>query len=385
MVRCSQSGLYRFQKESADDLLECIRVHSFLFFEEAVIMTVELIFRLIVMVIIAGLGWQLGGYLAGVFAESYQISYTYVITLVGALIGFLIAPLVTIRPLKALGKSIRQLPARMLIVGSIGLTIGLVISALLYLPLSKLPGPLGNLAPTLAAIVCGLLGILVMVWRERDFRNILGSLRPLKPGADRGNVVLLDTSVIIDGRIADICKTGFISGTMIVPRFVLDELQHIADSADALRRNRGRRGLDILNKLQKDSSVALEISDLDAPQIHGVDSKLVKLARELECPVVTNDYNLNRVAELRGVKVLNINELANAVKAIVLPGETVQIKIIQEGKEPGQGVGYFDDGTMVVVEDARRLIHSTINVVVTRVLQTVAGRMIFARPEEHSK
>jgi len=348
-------------------------------------MTVELIFRLIVMVIVAALGWQLGGYLAGVFAASYQSSYTYVVTLVSALIGFLIAPLVTIRPLRALGKSIRQLPARLIMVGSIGLIIGLVISALLYLPLSKLPGTLGNLAPTLAAIVCGLLGILVMVWRERDFRNILGTFRPLKSGAVRREVVLLDTSVIIDGRIADICKTGFISGAMIVPRFVLDELQHIADSADALRRNRGRRGLDILNKLQKDSTVALEISDLDAPQVHGVDSKLVKLARELECSIVTNDYNLNRVAELRGVKVLNINELANAVKAIVLPGETVQIEIIQEGKEPGQGVGYFDDGTMVVVEDARRLVHSTINVVVTRVLQTVAGRMIFARPEERSK
>jgi len=348
-------------------------------------MTVELIFRLIVMAIVAALGWQLGGYLADVFATSYQPYYTYVITLVGALIGFLIAPLVTIRPLRALGKTIRQLPARFLIVGSVGLTIGLVISALLYLPLSQLPGTLGNLAPTMAAIAFGLLGILVMVWRERDIRNLLGTLRPLKSGTTRRDVVLLDTSVIIDGRIADISKTGFISGTMVVPRFVLDELQHIADSADALRRNRGRRGLDILNKLQKDPTTALEISDLDAPQVHGVDSKLVKLARELECPVITNDYNLNRVAELRGVTVLNINELANAVKAIVLPGETVQIKIIQEGKEPGQGVGYFDDGTMVVVEDARRLIHSTINVVVTRVLQTVAGRMIFARPEERPR
>ena len=344
-------------------------------------MTVELIFRLILMIIVAGLGWQLGGYLAAAFAAVYQPYYTYVITLVGALIGFLIAPAVTVRPLRAIGKAIRQLPAHFLIVGSIGLTVGLVISALLYLPLSQLPGVLGNIAPTLAAIACGLLGMLVMVWRERDIRTLVSTFRSSKSGAVGRDVVLLDTSVIIDGRIADICKTGFISETMVVPRFVLDELQHIADSADVLRRNRGRRGLDILNKLQKDPTVALEISDLDAPEVHGVDSKLVKLARELECPVVTNDYNLNRVAELRGVKVLNINELANAVKAIVLPGETVAIKVIQEGKEPGQGVGYFDDGTMVVVEDGRRLINSTVDVVVTRVLQTVAGRMVFARPE----
>lgn len=348
-------------------------------------MTVELVFRLIVMVIVAGLGWQLGGYLTGIFAASYQPYYTYVIALVGALAGFLIAPFVTIRPLRAIGKAIRQLPARFLIVGSVGLTIGLVISALLYLPLSRLPGTLGDLAPTMTAIACGVLGIMVMVWREKDIRNLLTTFRVPKSDAVRRDVVLLDTSVIIDGRIADICKTGFVGGSMVVPRFVLDELQHIADSADVLRRNRGRRGLDILNKLQKDPSVALEISDLDAPQVHGVDSKLVKLARELGCPVITNDYNLNRVAELRGVRVLNINELANAVKAIVLPGETVTMKIIQEGKEPGQGVGYFDDGTMVVVEDGRRLIGSTVDVVVTRVLQTVAGRMVFARPEERAR
>jgi len=353
--------------------------------EEEAVMTVELVFRLIVMLIVGVLGWQLGTYLSGVLGAQYQSYYTYVITLVGALTGFLIAPFVTIRPLRAIGKAIRQLPARFLIVGSAGLTMGLVISALLYLPLSRLPGTLGRIAPTIAAIACGLLGILVMVWREKDIRNLLTAVRYPRAGTPRRDVVLLDTSVIIDGRIADICKTGFISGTMIVPRFVLDELQHIADSENVLRRNRGRRGLDILNKLQKDPSVPLEISDLDAPQIQAVDSKLVKVARDLECPIITNDYNLNRVAELRGVKVLNINELSNAVKAIVLPGETVEIKIIQEGKEPGQGVGYFEDGTMVVVEDGRRLIGATVKVVVTRVLQTVAGRMVFARPEGHSR
>lgn len=348
-------------------------------------MTVELVFRLILMLVLAAVGWRFGDYLAEAFAAQYQPYYTQVIILVAALIGFLVAPFVTVRPMKALAKFIRQIPARYIIVGSLGLTIGLIISALLGMPLSRLPGAIGDLAPTAAAIVCGLLGSLIMIWREKDIRALVQSIRSPKSGNARRDVILLDTSVIIDGRIADICKTGFIAGTMLVPRFVLEELQHVADSADVLRRNRGRRGLDILNNLQKDSSVPLEISDMDAPQIHGVDSKLVKLARDLECPVVTNDYNLNRVAELRGVKVLNINELANAVKAIVLPGETVTIKIIQEGKEPGQGVGYFDDGTMVVVEDGKRHIGDTIDVVATRVLQTVAGRMVFARPEEHSR
>ena len=196
---------------------------------------------------------------------------------------------------------------------------------------------------------------------------------------EKEEVVLLDTSVIIDGRIADISQTGFIHGTVMIPRFVLNELQHIADSPDVLRRNRGRRGLDMLNKLQKESRVPIRITDADVSEIREVDSKLVRLAKDLDCPIITNDYNLNRVAELQGVKVLNINELANAVKAVVLPGETITVEIIQEGKELGQGVGYLDDGTMVVIEDGRRYIGQTVEVNVTRVLQTVAGRMIFAQ------
>jgi len=165
----------------------------------------------------------------------------------------------------------------------------------------------------------------------------------------------------------------------VIPRFVLNELQHIADSPDVLRRNRGRRGLDMLNKLQKESRVPIRITDMDVSDIREVDGKLVRLSKDLDCPIITNDYNLNRVAELQGVKVLNINELANAVKAVVLPGETITVQIIQEGKELGQGVGYLDDGTMVVVEDGRRHLEQTVEVNVTRVLQTVAGRMIFAQ------
>ena len=193
--------------------------------------------------------------------------------------------------------------------------------------------------------------------------------------------ILLDTSVIIDGRIADICAAGFISGMLLVPQFVLNELQHIADSSDVLKRNRGRRGLDILNKLQKDSLTPVRITDMDVEEVHEVDEKLIILAKQLSCPILTNDYNLNRVAELQGVPVLNINELANAVKAVFLPGETLRIKVIQEGKEAGQGVAYLDDGTMVVIEDGRRYISQTLSVMVTKVLQTAAGRMIFAKPE----
>ena len=196
---------------------------------------------------------------------------------------------------------------------------------------------------------------------------------------------MLDTSVIIDGRIADISHTGFIEGTMVIPRFVLAELQHIADSADALRRNRGRRGLDMLNKLQKESIVPIRITDLDVEDVHEVDDKLMRLAKNLRCAIVTNDYNLNRVAELQGIRVLNINELANAVRTVVLPGEQMRIRIVQEGKELAQGVAYLDDGTMVVVDNGKKHIGSVIDVVVTRMLQTNQGRMIFGAPVDDKK
>jgi uncharacterized protein YacL len=196
--------------------------------------------------------------------------------------------------------------------------------------------------------------------------------------------ILLDTSTIIDGRIADISQTGFIIGTLVVPRFVLNELQRIADSSDTMRRNRGRRGLEILNRLQKDATVPIEIIDNDIEGIADVDGKLVKMAKNQQSPIITNDFNLNRVAELQGVKVLNINELANAIKPVLLPGEDIYIKIMQDGKELGQGVGYLDDGTMIVVENGRQYMNMTIEVTVTRVLQTVAGRMIFAHPKQNS-
>jgi uncharacterized protein YacL len=192
--------------------------------------------------------------------------------------------------------------------------------------------------------------------------------------------IVVDTSAIIDGRIKDIVESGFIYGTLVVPKFVLEELQHIADSSDTLRRNRGRRGLDILAQMQKESPTPIEIVDEPLPDITEVDAKLVALARARSKAILTNDYNLNRVAELQGVRVLNVNSLANAVKPAVLPGEELRVRVIQEGKEAGQGVGFLDDGTMIVVEGGVRYIDKDLDVAVTRVLQTVAGRMIFAQP-----
>jgi uncharacterized protein YacL len=190
---------------------------------------------------------------------------------------------------------------------------------------------------------------------------------------------ILDTSVIIDGRIADLCDTGFMDGTLVIPQFVLKELQLVADSSDSMKRNRGRRGLDILQKIQKMNGVDVVISDLDFPEVREVDLKLIELARNLPAKIVTNDFNLNKVAQLRGVAVLNINELANALKPVVLPGEIMKVFILKEGKEYNQGVAYLDDGTMVVVDNARKMISKTIDIVVTSVLQTTAGKMIFGR------
>ncbi len=250
---------------------------------------------------------------------------------------------------------------------------------------------LGSFLPIAASLALAYLGVTAVLTHKRELAQLVRGPREgrrardasIEPSPD-GQPVVVDTSSIIDGRIADICQTGFLTGPLLVPRFVLRELQHIADSADSMRRGRGRRGLDILNKLQKDATVPLVIHEDDGEPGVEVDALLVMLARRLHCPIVTNDYNLNRVAGLQGVKVLNVNELANAVKSIVLPGQELNLKVIQEGKEAGQGVGYLEDGTMVVVENGRRAIGSTVTVMVSRVLQTAAGRMVFAQPRSGS-
>ena len=342
-------------------------------------MSVEFLLRLVGMFVCGVLGWQLGVFFSKDAPNTPYVRYVLVLSLAGGALGLLLTPWFTTKPYFYIRRKIKQLPAQQLFAGIIGLTIGLVIAALLALPLSLLPEPLNKIFPFVAAVFFGYFGTAVMVMRQGDLFALIGARLGENSPLRRNNYLLLDTSVIIDGRIADISQTGFIWGTMLIPRFVLNELQHIADSPDALRRNRGRRGLEMLRKLQEDSLVPIQISDMDVEGYHDVDDKLIRLAKNLRCPIITNDYNLNRVAELQGVMVLNINELANAVKTVVLPGEKMKVRISQEGKEPGQGVGYLDDGTMVVVESGNRFINHTIEVVVTKVLQTAAGRMIFAQ------
>jgi len=312
------------------------------------------------------------------------------LTLAGAALGLLLAPYITTRPFNWTRRRLRQIPASQLISSVVGLAIGLAISALLNPSLSALPEPYGGVMPVVISIVFGYIGAAIMVMRQHDIFNLVGMRLPssnpfVNLGSRTNNdVVLLDTSVIIDGRIADISQTGFIRSTMLVPSFVLNELQHIADSSDPLRRNRGRRGLDLLRRLQKDSRAPVQITDLDVEGVTEVDDKLVILAKQMDCPIITNDFNLNSVAKLQGVVVLNINELANAVKTDILAGETLLIKIIQEGRERDQGVGFRNDGTMVVVKNGRQHLGESIKVTVTKVLQTTAGRMIFAELEQRN-
>ena len=345
-------------------------------------MSADFLFRILGLIVFGIIGWQAGILWAGTsVVDSTSWRYIFPATSFGALIGALVAPYLTTRPASLARRFIRQIPTAQLVSGIIGLAGGLVIAALLAVPLWRLPPPFGQVIPFLGAVIFGYLGITTMVLRQRDIFALL-LVRPSETREEAS--FLLDTSVIIDGRIADISETGFLQGVLLVPHFILAELQHVADSADPLRRNRGRRGLDMLNRMQTSSTISIRIVDLDAKETPEVDAKLIQVARRLDCPVVTNDYNLNQVANLQGVAVLNVNELANAVKQTVLPGERLHVRIIQGGKEAGQGVAYLDDGTMVVVESGKRYLNESKDVTVTKVLQTVAGRMIFAQLNGHS-
>jgi uncharacterized protein YacL len=266
--------------------------------------------------------------------------------------------------------------------------VGILAGALGNQVVAKLPIQKPEITQPLVLLlytVCAYLGIVLGLWKGPEFRA--GDEEPLGVGTGQASSPkILDTSVIIDGRIADICETGFLEGPLIVPQFVLKELQHIAGSPDSIKRNRGRRGLDILQRIQKNIDITVRIVDHDFPKIREVDTKLVALGKALKGKVLTNDFNLNKVAELQGVPVLNVNQLANAVKPVVLPGEVMNVHIMKEGKEYGQGVAYLDDGTMVVVDNAKRYVSKHIDVIVTSVLQTTAGRMIFTRlREEHER
>jgi uncharacterized protein YacL len=367
---------------------DCEFIFQFIF-KELFSMSSEFFIRIIGMFVFFLIGGYWGFWTAvqnGLNPTTSALGFS----MVGALFGLVMTPWFTTRPIRGLRLLLSRVSAETLFSGLTGLVAGLVVAALLTFPLSMLPSPFRDVLPFLAVLIFGYFGVALFVMRQADLLGVLGSLGGR--GGDSsggggtwnqsGRNILLDTSVIIDGRVADIAKTGFLPGTLLIPRFVLNELQYIADSADSLRRQRGRRGMEVLSELQKTSAVTVRISDIDVEGVREVDDKLVILARQMKCPILTNDYNLNRVAELQGVVILNINELANSVKSVVLPGETFNIQVIQEGKEANQGVGYMEDGTMVVIENGNKFLNMNKNVTVTKVLQTAAGRMIFARPED---
>jgi uncharacterized protein YacL len=301
-------------------------------------------------------------------------------------LGFTLLPYLTVIPALAALRAVQQLSTAEFVTAIIGLFLGLLLGLLLGLPLSNLEGPVGSLAPLGTSLFLGLAMVGLTVAKRHDLiaaAEEMGLLRRMvvDPMASVPRI-LVDTSAIIDGRIADIADSGFLFGVLEVPRFVLDEVQRLADSSDSLRRTRGRRGLEILARMRKSGTTPVQVIDEDVPGTPEVDSKLVALARKNGRAVLTNDLNLNRIADLQGVRVLNVNSLANAVKPALLPGEDLRVRVIQPGKDAGQGVGYLDDGTMVVVEGGARSIDSEVDVTVTRVLQTVAGRMVFAHPRQ---
>lgn len=313
----------------------------------------------------------------------------------GALVGYLGSPVLISLIWNAIHRIENVLSGfsgQDLLVGTLGLFFGLIIANLIGLAFVRLP-IIGPYVPIVFSIVFGYAGMSIAVRKKMEIANLIAALRFGKQSKDKEkdhkkkeeaySGKLLDTSSIIDGRIAEICMTGFLEGPLLVPVFVLEELQHIADSSDLLKRNKGRRGLDILKKMQEDKFVEVRIIHDDFDDITEVDSKLVRLGRKIHAKVVTTDYNLNKVAALQGVLVLNINDLANALKPARIPGEQMNVLVVKAGKENNQGVGYLDDGTMIVVENGQKYIGSTVTVTVTSVLQTSAGRMIFVKmPEE---
>lgn len=337
------------------------------------------------------------GFLSVAFIGSGDTIATILLFILGGLaggaIGFFMSPFF----IKHLWKftywvesRLNKMPIYDVLAGALGLAIGLIISNLIGSAFMHIP-IIGNYIPGISSIILGYLGMNIAINKREELFLMMISLpwkgkeKPREKVAEAEQYKILDTSVIIDGRIADICASGFVEGPLVVPMFVLEELQHIADSSDLLKRNRGRRGLDILNRMQKELALSVQINDRDFDDIAEVDSKLVKLAQVMKGKLVTNDYNLNKVAELQGVKVLNINELSNSVKPVVLPGEEMVVHVVKDGKEFGQGIGYLDDGTMIVVDSGKKHIGDTIGVLVTSVLQTAAGRMIFAKPKAIEK
>ena len=345
-------------------------------------MSISNLFPRLIGAILLGLGgWPLGVAVGNTVEVTGNVPLGLVGALIGVVVGAIATPYVSRAFIQSTVNASRNISTARLAAASLGLVAGLVIAILISLPFARIPGWPGVWLPIVLNLLFATAGAAIAVSRERDLLALFPQTASSEAhSASSNGKIVLDTSAIIDGRIADISESGFINGALVIPRFVLDELRHIADSSDSLRRNRGRRGLEMLNKLRKESTTPVEVLDIDHWNGLEVDAKLVMLAESLNAPIVTTDFNLNRVAEIQGVNVLNVNELANALKSVVLPGEEMAVHVIQQGKEAGQGVGFLDDGTMVVVEGGRGFLDSTVEVSVTRVLQTAAGRLIFAQP-----
>lgn len=337
---------------------------------------------------------QIVSYLSTTIAK---VAFYIVISLIFGLILYIISPVIyngISNLIDYIEKSMQKMSITEILYGTVGAVISLILMTFIAKPINDMHRLFGPILLVLLNVLAAVIGAKIMIKKKEDITTLLVNIKkpvikekkvkePIKETTVVGIPKILDTSVIIDGRIFDICETGFVEGPLVIPNFVLDELRHISDSSDALKRNRGRRGLDILNKIQKELSIETQIVDDDFPKIAEVDAKLLKLAQKMEGKVITNDYNLNKVAEFQGVPVLNINELSNAIKPVVLPGEEMTIDIVKDGKESSQGVAYLEDGTMIVVEGGRKYIGQTTGVIVTSVLQTAAGRMIFAKPKDN--
>ena len=351
-------------------------------------MVADLVFRVVGGAFLATAGWGLGGYITDTWAPERFVLWAFGLAISGGLVGLISTPFVLGRLYGSISERTSAIPTSRMLSGIVGITMGLLVALLFSILLWRIPGWPGTTFPIALSLLLAYLGGMIMFSPSRDLfqkfvqehashsRNGGG---PDYPNSQAG-IMLIDTSAIIDGRIASVSQTGFLQGTLVIPRFVLNELRHVADSGDSVRRARGRRGLEILNQIRMDGKVQTEVLEIDYPRARDVDAKLVGLAKDMGASIVTTDFNLNRVAQIDGISVLNVNELAGSLRPVVIPGENLHLRIIQEGKEAGQGVGFLEDGTMVVVESGIRYIDSEISVTATRILQTAAGRIIFAQP-----
>ena len=351
-------------------------------------MVADTVSRIVGGAFLATAGWGLGGYITDIWGPERFVLWAFGLAVSGGLIGLILTPFILGQIYSSVAEQTHSIPTSRMLSGIVGVMMGLLVALLFSVLLWRIPGWPGVTFPIVLSLLLAYLGGMIMFSPSRDLfqkfvsghsTHSLNGDTPQSTGNQAG-LMLIDTSAIIDGRIASVSQTGFLQGTLVIPRFVLNELRHVADSGDSVRRARGRRGLEILNQIRVDGKVHTEVLEIDYPRARDVDAKLVGLAKDMGASIVTTDFNLNRVAQIDGITVLNVNELAGSLRPVVIPGENMQLRIIQEGTEAGQGVGFLEDGTMVVVESGARYLDTELTVTATRILQTAAGRIIFAQP-----